>query len=687
MSKKKRLPKSRKTATKASSNPAGGVGISISKLVNRALKFHGENNLTAALALYTQILAQDPKNLIALQYFGLIQHLQGNDALAIEYMQQALNLRPNYVVCAINLAKIYLSQNNLELAKKYDLQALQYEPNNVVALADLGDVYSKLLESELAHKYCIQALQVNPKYYTAMNTLGAVALANNDYQTAGDYFHESLQINSQHADTHDFLGQLFFAQEHSKTAEKHFRQAIKVNPKCGRAYANLALISFEQGDNIAAKELCQQALVVKPKLAAAYKNLALIATDAKEYTAAEKYYQQVLSLKPQYHEIHLLCANLCHKQQQYQQAETLLQQYIELNGQQVKTYLAVGIMLNAWMQINLAISYFQRALDLEPTNIPSRMNLAYAELKLGLYLEAFKNYETRILETANKYLVEQKLVAATEWHGEAMLAGQTLLVSWEQGFGDVIQFVRYLPLLQNRIMGGGRIECKLILYCQAPLVKLFASSFPEIQIIANTQPLPKFDKHVLVMSLPYLFGTSLETIPNNTPYLFPAPKLTPELNLLPEKLNVGLVWAGNKTYKNDKQRSVQLKPFLPLLELENTHFYSLQVGENSQDITKFKITDKIIDCSPMIQDFADTASIIQQLDLVLSIDSGVAHLTGALNKPVWICLPFASEWRWLENRTDSPWYPSARLFKQTQAGDWESVVSEIQQALPEFHKN
>jgi Glycosyltransferase family 9 (heptosyltransferase) len=269
------------------------------------------------------------------------------------------------------------------------------------------------------------------------------------------------------------------------------------------------------------------------------------------------------------------------------------------------------------------------------------------------------------------------------WSGAEAIAGKTILVHSEQGFGDAIQFCRYVPLLAAR---GARV----ILEVERPLQGLMRELTGAAMVIAKGDPLPDCDLQCPLLSLPFAFGTTLETIPSATPYLIaPVPaawtwqaKLGPKLGPNPRP-RVGLAWSGRPTYKNDHIRSIGLRALLPLLAIDAT-FVSLQKDVRPDDAALLNERRDLLHFGDALADFSDTAALISQLDLVISADTSVAHLAGALARPVWILLPYVPDWRWLLERNDSPWYPTARLFRQSQNRQWDHVIERARQDLLVF---
>jgi hypothetical protein len=265
------------------------------------------------------------------------------------------------------------------------------------------------------------------------------------------------------------------------------------------------------------------------------------------------------------------------------------------------------------------------------------------------------------------------------WRGES-LGGKTILLHAEQGFGDSLMLLRYAPLVAAR---GGRVVVEVPRALERLAARLAGGPYT---LVAAGQPLPAFDLHCPLMSLPLAFGTTPETIPAAVPYFSAAPDAIARWRArlaTAAGMKIGIVWAGNPVHLNDASRSIALDRLASLFELPETQWYSLQVGERASDLAKLP-AGRITDLAPDLTDFAETAAAISALDLVISVDTAVAHLAGALGHAVWILLPFDPDWRWLLERGDSPWYPTARLFRQPKRGDWDSVVHALRDALREL---
>lgn len=313
-----------------------------------------------------------------------------------------------------------------------------------------------------------------------------------------------------------------------------------------------------------------------------------------------------------------------------------------------------------------AVRFARRGLAIAPQIAALHNTLALALLARGDYAAGWREYEWR------RHVPSFPALPGKAWQGEKLTG--PLLVHAEQGMGDSLMLARYLPMAAAR---AGR----LVLACQAPLIPLLRR-MPGVAAVVSGDRLPHCDRAIFMGSLPHLFGTRLDSIPSPTGYIVADPERTRAWSgLLPGRCRIGLVWAGNPELPGDEQRSISLERLAPLLATPRVQFFSLQVGERARDLAG---RSDIVDLPPHLTDFAETAAVVANLDLVIAVDTAVAHLAGALGRPTWIMLPAVADWRWLTRRTDSPWYASARLFRQVRSDDWEPVIGRVASALRRF---
>ena len=463
-------------------------------------------------------------------------------------------------------------------------------------------------------------------------------------EAARSIYQQILQAQPHNVDARQLLGVIAYQMDNAEEAIAHYRQALALNPDYPQVQNNLGAALWKLERAAEAIPYYQKAIALKPDYIDAYNNLgqALMREDRTDEAIGA--YQQLLSLKPDHAEAHI---NL-------------------------------GLAWRERGNLNQAIGHYQQALARQPQNPEAHLYLAIALLLKGDFRRGFVEYEWRWHQkgfSLGHYL-------HNVWDG-GPLEGKTILLRGEQGFGDAIQFIRYLPIVRARKPG------RIVVECQQPLMRLFQTLEGIDQLVVKGEPLPPLDLQAPLMSLPRILGAGEDarpyaetTIPNQIPYL-QAPR-TGETPVLRgnTRIKVGIVWAGSTMNKTDYYRSISLSHFLPLLQMDDVSFYSLQKGDRTADITSD--IPNLVNLDPQIHDFADTAGIIEQLDLVITVDTAVAHLTGALGKPVWVLLAFAPDWRWMLERPDSPWYPTMRLFRQQKRGDWSFVLAAVKQALQEI---
>ncbi len=358
---------------------------------------------------------------------------------------------------------------------------------------------------------------------------------------------------------------------------------------------------------------------------------------------------------------------------QSDEALAIFRQLTSLYPERADYFYNMGVTLEDLARPVEALTAHQQALALKPDYPEAHMSSGMTHLLLGNFETGWKEYEWR---TKCPHVIIRRNFAQPQWHGET-LEGKTILLHAEQGLGDTLQFIRYATLLAKR---GG----KVIVEIWPELAGIIKSVEGIDQIIIQGDPPPSFDFHCPMMSLPLIFGTTLETIPAK-PYLSAPPD---RIAAWRERLGnpnghrrVGLAWAGRPEQRDDRRRSMRLDQFAPLANAKSARFFSLQKGSAADQAASPPPGMNLIDWTPDLHNFVETAALLANLDLVICVCTAVAHLAGAMGKPVWVLLSYQSDWRWMLNRTDSPWYPTARLFRQKTMGDWTGVIAEIAGAL------
>ncbi len=442
-------------------------------------------------------------------------------------------------------------------------------------------------------------------------------------------------------------GHALEAQGRLDEAMQCYLDAVRIAPNPARAHLNRGNVLLLQGDLDGALAAFRTALDHQPDYAGAYYNIGNALLGNRQFDEAVASYRSALQINPDYAEVHC----------------------------------SLGVALKELGQLDEAVASFQKALQIDPGLVEAHLNLGSLFLSQGRYTEGWPEYEARYDPS---YPGRQSIppnLPFPQWQGQP-LSGKSILIWPEQGFGDEIQFARYIPLLKNR--GASHIT----LVCKPPLKALLETLPGADKVITQTATasLPLHDYWTFPMSLPLHFATTVETIPAGLPYLDVPPEALKrwQQRLPAGGLKVGLAWKGSALHSNDVNRSLPgLSILAPLWSVPGVTFISLQKGQGEEEAATPPTGQPILDLGSYIMDFADTAAIVAQLDLVICIDTAIAHLAGALSKPCWVLLPASgTDWRWLQERSDSPWYPNLlRLFRQSQGGDWAVIIDAIAQSL------
>ena len=438
------------------------------------------------------------------------------------------------------------------------------------------------------------------------------------------------------------------------------------------------------GQMDAAEPCYRAALQRRPEFPAAWANLGLLRMAAGALDEAEQHQREALRLDPAFPGATLNLAVALQSRGRLQEAEAVYRDALRLGADAAQVHNNLGVLLRELGRVAEAEANCREALRLRPDMADAQANLAMVLLLTGRWAEAWPYYEARW--RIGDLAAARRAFAPPLWTGEQPVAGRTILLHAEQGFGDTLQFCRYAPLVAAR---GGRV----VLEVQPPLVRLLAGLRGIAQVVAQGDALPDFDLHCPLMSLPRAFGTTPETVPGNVPYLAADPALADAwrdvLAALPGR-RVGLVWAGSgrawlaHAAALDRRRSMRLADMAPLGSVRGCSFVSLQLGPPAAQLNEPPEGLPVYDVADRLGDFADTAALVANLDLVITVDTAVAHLAGALGRPVWLLNRFDSCWRWLLGRDDSLWYPGLRQFRRDGQEDWASVMQRVADALEQL---
>jgi Flp pilus assembly protein TadD len=585
-------------------------------------------------------VTQEPHHIDALYRLGCIAYTQGQPALARVYLGQAAALHPTAVIHSA-LGDVARALGDLATATTQYQQAVQLDPQADEVHIRLGDVLQLQGQVDPAVACYQQALRRNPTSTRALTNMGVA-------------------IQGQ--------GQI-------KTAIDCFRQALALEPGSSEALLNLGVALKEQGQFEAAADCLEDAIQRMPTSAVAYNNLGLIRHEQGQFEVARQHYCRAIQLRPDYAKAHSNLGVLLQAQGQLADAVAHLQHAVRLQPDYIEAYCNLGVLLQAQGHVEDAIATFERALQYKPDFVQAHWNRAVAWLLSGNFQQGWREYEWRWRRPDSP----PPPFSQPRWDGTPF-PQQTLLIYAEQGLGDTIQFVRYLP----RVAACGK---HVVLACQPALVRLLRTC-PGVQTLVvkdrSEMACQPFDLYIPLLSLPGLFETTAATIPADVPYMTAEPELVQQWRTrlgAEEDFRIGLVWAGNPSHKNDRNRSCVLATLAPLARFPHLALFSLQTGTAAGQLEQPPPGMVLHDVGRQLGDFADTAAVIAHLDVVITVDTAVAHLAGAMGKPVWTLLPFAPDWRWGQHSAHTPWYPTMRLFRQPAPGAWEAVCQSVVEAL------
>ncbi len=527
-------------------------------------------------------------------------------------------------------------------------RAVALDPTQAALFGNLGEIHRLMGNADEALAYYAEAARLAPFVAELHNNLGSLLQNARRFDEAAASYAAALRCDPNYAEAHYNLGNLQQIRRQWDQADQSYRRALALRPDFVPAKCNLGNLLRERGMLAEALQWLESAYAQDPDAVPAVSNLGVILQDLGRTDEAQRLCERALALAPQRAELHVNLGT---------------------------TYKDLG-------DPATALRFYERALELDPNSYHAAHSRGTALLALGDFVGGWAGYEQR----AHCEQFDTRDFPQPRWNGGS-LSGRTILIHAEQGFGDTLQFIRYVPLVAER---GGNV-----LVAVQPLLVPLLQACGVPNVLPLDGPLPPFEVHVPLMSLPHVLRTTLETVPANVPYLAAQPeriaRWRDRLQNYPG-FRVGLVWQGRPAHHRDCLRSIPLKAFRPLADVPGVRLISLQLGPGSEQLValaeqaesdRFPVIDLRPEYGADGAVFMDSAAVIANLDLVIACDTGLAHLAGGMAAPVWVALPFGAEWRWMQNRDDSPWYPTMRLFRQTKFRDWHGVFQRMAAALAE----
>lgn len=576
---------------------------------------------------------------------AIAQHQAGNLAAAETIYRQILAVQPNHADAWHLLGAAALMAGRGEQAIELIERALAISPAHPVYESNLGEAWRRLGRFEEAIVHLQRAVDLQPDNASAWKNLGSAFAGQERLDEAIACFQRAASLQPEDAGTQNNLALAFSKQSRHPDAIACYQRVTTLLPDSAEAHNNLAQALLEERRWDEAMACCQRALALQPDYIRARGNLGVALLRAGRREEALACDEQAVALEP--------------------------------HSADLRTNLAIALLESG--EYDRAQAVCESALAIDASSGPAHRVHAEILLRVGRFEEGWREYEWRWQSAP--LATYRRRFPVPQWDG-ALAPGKTILAHAEQGYGDTLQFLRYVRLLQERF-GSDHV----IVECGGPLVRLVASALGENAVVFpratwDGHELPPFDYHIPWHSLPLALGV-FEPMTMDAPYLHADGQRRAEWRewLEPHSaFRIGLAWAGNPNHPGDHYRSLAPEKLLPLLRLPGATFHSLQIERHNARPTVLHDAG-LIDHTAHITDFADTAALMAELDLILSVDSSVAHLAGALGRPVWTVLPFAADWRWGVEREDTPWYPTMRLFRQPAIGDWDTVLHHVQEAL------
>jgi hypothetical protein len=589
---------------------------------------------------------------------------------AIACYRQAIAIRPYYVEAFSNWGLAFHELKQFDAAISCYNQAIAIRPDYAEAYSNKGNALQKLKQFDAAIACYDQAIAIRPYFAQAFSNRGQALHELRQFDAAIDSFDQAIAISPDYAQVFSNRGNALLELKQCNAAIASYDQAISLKPDCVEAYFNRgnALLILKQFS--AAVASYDQAIASKPDFADAFFNRGNAFQELKKFDAAIASYDMAIAIRPDYVDAFSNRGNALQELKEFDAAITSYNMAIAIRPDYVDAFSNKGNAQQNLKQFDAAIACYDQAIGIDPDYADAHWNKSLAMLLQGDYDNGWQLYEWRC-KTID-FAPTRRNFTQPLWRGNDSIEGKSILLYSEQGLGDTLQFCRYIRLVSA-------LGARVILEVEPALIGLLKQIGGIAGFVAKGDLLPEFDFHCPLLSLPLAFKTTIETIPSSRKYLSAsADKVNEWMSRSGRKTKprIGLVWSGSARHSNDRNRSLSLSSLKACLP-GGYQYVSLQKEVREIDQAALRSGPAISHCGDKLKDFDETAALCELMDLVISVDTSVAHLSAALGKPTWILLPFLPDWRWLLDRNDSPWYDSVRLYRQESPGDWQSVLKRV----------
>ncbi len=645
--------------------------------VQRAMALHQSGKLAEAERLYREILAAEPNRFEAVHFLGVLCAQQGRLADAEALMARSLKLNATVPDAFVNYARILAGMNRPDDAMRNCDRALALNPRNPAALIIRGNALRALSRPGEALADLRNALSLDPRNPVAQIAHGEVLRALKRPAEALASYQQAVMLAPGNADAWHVRGLVLGELGRKDEAAASHQRAVAIKPDFAEAWRSLAMVLFDLRRHREVLDATEKALATKPDAADVWCCRGAALHSLARHEEAFACYEKALTIRPGFADALYNRGNALHELERFDEALIAFEQALAVDPNHVDTLFARGTTLHEQQRLGDALASFAKAAALAPARPDIQWNESAALLAIGEFKRGFAKHEWRW--QVSEHLSRKPMVRAADWRGED-LRGRRLLVFTEQGMGDVIQFARYLPMLRDR-------GADVTFHCDARLVRLLAPLTKGIRVTSQLAMGEAYDFRCGVLDLPHGFGTDRDSIPAAVPYLAAEPERVAHWRnqIGTAGFKVGIVWQGNPQGKVDHGRSIPLEHYVPLTCLPGVRIISLQKHHGLDQIARLPAGTAIENLGPSLDNgpdwYVDAAAAMMALDLIVTSDTSMAHLAGALGRPTFVALKFVPDWRWMLDRDDSPWYPTMRLFRQPRRGDWSAVFAAIEREL------
>jgi len=638
-------------------------------LVASAVAAHRQGRLAEAEALYRAALAADPASFDALHMLGVIQAQRQNFPAAIDLLSKALEIRPGDAIGHCNLGKALRGSGRAQDAvASYD-RALQTDPDNIDALCNRGHAFRDLGRWDAALAAYDATLRQRPDQIEALYHRADALVQLGRLDDAVAAYDAAIRVRPEFPEACYNRGNALFQSGRLEDAVASYDAALRIRADPiflnNRGNALRALGRLQ-----AALSSYEHAIALDANYAEAHSNRGNLLQVLKRVPEALVSYERALAALPDFADAHSNRGTALEAMDHLDGALASYERAIEIDPSHAEAHNNRGNALLDAGRIPEALESYERALALRPDYADAHVNIGMALLLAGDFKRGWAEFDWRWRAPA--VANSRPELAGAHWTGTDTLRGKSILLWCEQGLGDSIQFCRFAPMVKAQ-------GATVLLWTHAALESLMARMAGVDRVLRSGEAVPRTDFHCPLVSLPLALDIDPDSLPAQHRYLHPDPA---RVAAWTERLGprtgprIGLAWSGNPEHKNDRRRSIPLRQFIDIADGPG-EFFCLQKDVREQDRAVLEQRLDVRRFGDELQDFADTAALIQHMDLVIAVDTSVAHLAGALGRPLWLLLPQRPDWRWMLRRDDTPWYPSARLFRQPENGDWRSVIDRV----------